>query len=575
MVKLFNYLKPYKVAITTIVVLLFFQALAQLYLPTLMADIVDIGIINGDTNYILRVGGLMLLVAAVGAILTILAVYLSAQTATGFGKDLRRKVFSRVENFSLFEFDQIGTASLITRTTNDITQVQQLVLMLLRVMVSAPLMAIGGIIMAVSKDPQLSLVMVVAIPVITVGTWLTANKAVSLFKAMQIKLDRLNLVLREKLTGIRVIRAFNQIEHEQKKFDEASSDLTDTAIKVTRLMAALMPAMMLVMNLTTVAILWVGGIRVNLGSLQVGDLMAFIQYVMLIMFSLLMAAMIFLMIPRASASAVRINEVLEILSEIKDPEQPQKDIDSRGLVEFEDVTFSYPGAERPLLSKISFTAHHGEVTAIIGGTGSGKSTLINLIPRFYDIDSGSIRINGVNIREMSQADLRAKIGFIPQTPILFSGTINENICFGKEDATAEEVRQAAEIAQATEFITNLEAGFAAEVSQGGTNLSGGQKQRLSIARALVRRPEIYVFDDSFSALDFKTDAKLRMALKEVTAEATVIVVAQRVSTIMHADQIVVLDNGQIAGIGTHQELLKTSRVYREIVASQLSEEELA
>lgn len=575
MIKLFRFLKPYVASIVAVLVLLFFQSLAELYLPTLMSDIVDTGIVKGDTQYILKVGGFMLLVAAGSGICVMLAGFLSSKVATSFGRDLRSKVFSRVESFSLNEFDKMGTASLITRTTNDITQVQQVTIMIMRMMISAPMMCIGGIIMAVSKDAKLSLVLIAIIPVLAGIIFIIARKGIPLFKSMQVKLDKLNLVLRENLTGIRVIRAFNRIDLEKKRFNEANHDLTETAIKVNKIMASLMPVMMIIMNLTSIAIIWFGGIRIDNGSMQVGDMMAFLQYAMQIMFSLIMVSIMFVMIPRAEASAVRINEVLDTIPEINDPEYAKSGDNKKGFVEFKDVTFSYPGAEQPAISNISFSAKPGEVTAIIGGTGSGKSTLISLIPRFYDVESGSILVDGIDVREMSQESLRAKIGFVPQKAVLFTGSITDNIRYGKEDATEEEVKHAAEIAQATEFISNMKDGFDSEISQGGTNVSGGQKQRLSIARALVRRPEIYVFDDSFSALDFKTDAKLRAALKRETVESTVLIVAQRVSTVMDADRIIVLDEGEVAGIGSHKELLNTCQVYREIVLSQLSEEEIA
>ncbi|WP_461614533.1 ABC transporter ATP-binding protein [Clostridium sp. Marseille-QA1073] len=574
MIKLFKFLKPYAASVAAILILVFFQSLSELYLPTLMSNIVDTGIVNGDTNYILKIGGFMLLVAAGGTICTILASFLSSKVATGFSKDLRKNVFSRVESYSLQEFDKIGASSLITRTTNDITQIQQVLVMMLRMMISAPMMCIGGIIMAVSKDAKLSLIIIVVMPILAMAIGIIGKKGMPLFKMMQLKIDKLNLVLRENLTGIRVIRAFNRIDHEKKRFDKANLDLTNTAIKVNKIMAALMPIMMVVLNFTTIAVVWFGGIRIDNGSMQVGDLMAFIQYVMQIMFSLIMVSMMFILIPRASASAVRINEVLDTVSEINDGNNT-KSSNKKGYIEFKDVTFNYPGAEKPALSNISFSAKPGETTAIIGGTGSGKSTLISLIPRFYDVSSGSILVNGIDIREMTQEDLRLKVGFVPQKAVLFSGTIADNIRYGKDDASDKEVKHAAEIAQASDFIFNMKDGFESVISQGGTNVSGGQKQRLSIARALVRRPEIYVFDDSFSALDFKTDAKLRAALKNETGKSTVIIVAQRVSTVMDADRIIVLDDGQIAGIGNHKELLNNCDVYREIVSSQLSEEELA
>lgn len=570
-----KFLKPFARPVAYTLVLVFLQSMAQLYLPNLMSDIVDTGIVNGDTDYILRIGGLMLLVSAGAAICTILASFLSAKVAMGFGKSLRSQVFARVESFSLQEFDKIGTASLITRTTNDITQMQMMLIVGMRMMVTAPMMLVGGIVMAVSKNPSLSLVLVVALPAVAAGVILVTGRTVPLFRSMQVKLDTLNRVLREGLTGIRVVRAFNRVDHEKRRFAEANRDLTATAIRVNRIMAVMMPAMTLGMNFMSIVIIWFGGILVDRGAMQVGDMMAFIQYVMQIMFSLIMVSMMFVMIPRAEASAARINEVLDTVPQIKDPRDAKTASGVRGLVEFRHVTFSYPGAQEPALRDITFTANPGEVVAIIGGTGSGKSTLVSLIPRFYDVDEGSILVDGVDVREMTQESLRSKIGFVPQNAVLFSGTVADNIRYGKPDATDEEVRQAAEIAQAMEFISAMKDGFDSPISQGGTNVSGGQKQRLAIARALVRRPEIYIFDDSFSALDFRTDAKLRAALRERTAGSTVFIVAQRVSTVMDADKIIVLDEGRIAGMGTHRELLATCAVYREIVSSQLSEEELA
>lgn len=578
MLKLFRMLSPYKALVALVMVLILLQSLSELYLPTLMADIVDEGIVKrgGDTGYILRIGGFMLAVALVGTGVSILASYYSSRISAGFGRLVRGRVFSRVEQYSLQEFDKVGTASLITRTTNDITQVQQVLMMMLRMMVMAPMMSIGGIIMAVSKDAELSLVLVVAIPVLVLTIVLVARKGIPLFRVIQKKLDKLNLVLREGLTGIRVIRSFGRIGHEQARFAAANRDLTETSVKVNRLMAVLWPLMMLIMNFSSVAIIWFGGLRISHEHMEVGDLMAFLQYAMQIMFSMLMLSMMFVMVPRASASAVRINEVLDIVPVVNDPPHVRAvNSDARGVVEFDDVTFSYPGAEQPALRNISFRAEPGEVTAIIGGTGSGKSTLVNLIPRFYDVDSGSIRVGGVDLRERSQEELRAQIGLVPQKAVLFTGSIADNIRYGKEDATDEELRYAAKIAQAADFIERMEGGYDATIAQGGNNVSGGQKQRLSIARALVRRPDIYIFDDSFSALDFKTDAKLRAALKGETTEATVLIVAQRVSTVMDADRIIVLDEGEIADIGTHKQLLQRSDIYKEIVSSQLSEEEIA
>ncbi|WP_010500733.1 ABC transporter ATP-binding protein [Paenibacillus elgii] len=575
MLKLFAYLKPYRVPIALVLALIFLQSLSDLYLPTLMADIVDIGVVQGDTPYILQIGGFMLLVAAAGTACSVAASYYSSKVAAGFGQRLRGRVFEHVENFSLQEFDRIGTASLITRTTNDITQVQQVLTMMLRMMVSAPMLCIGGIIMAVSKDAKLSLVLIVIIPVLVGAIYLIASRGIPLFKEMQKKLDKLNLVLREGLTGIRVIRAFNRAGHEKRRFNDANLDLTGTGLKVNRIMGAMMPVMMLTMNFATIAIIWFGSFRIDSGDMQVGSLMAFLQYAMQIMFSLMMVSMMFVMIPRASVSAARIREVLDMVPTLNDPEQAKNGGTLKGHVEFQQVSFSYPGAEKPAIEDITFKVGPGEVTVIIGGTGAGKSTLISLIPRFYDVADGRVLVDGTDVREMTQEALRAKIGFVPQKAVLFSGTIRDNIRYGKEDATEEEIRHAADIAQATEFVSEMKDSFDSVIAQGGSNVSGGQKQRLSIARALVRRPDIYVFDDSFSALDFKTDAKLRAALREETGEATVLIVAQRVSTVIDADRIIVLDEGRIAGIGRHRELLDTCKVYREIVSSQLSEDELA
>jgi len=572
-------------------VFVFLQSLSELYLPTLMSDIVDTGVVNGDINYIVRIGGWMILIAFIAMVSSVLGSYLASKTATGFARDLRTKVFSKVESFSLEEFDEKGTASLIVRTTNDITQIQQLALTMLRMFLRAPLLFIGGIIMAVLKDAKLSLVLVVILPILTMIILLVAKKGMSLFKSMQIKLDQLNLVLREYLTGIRVVRAFNREIYEKKRFHKANLDLTETAKKVNTLMAILIPLMMLILNLAIIAIIWFGSIRINNGGMQVGDLMAFIQYASQIMFSLIMLSMMLIMVPRALVSANRINEVLDVEPKIKDPviskegkseienslksEGIIKEKSKRGYLEFDEVSFCYQGAEEPAIKKISFRTSPGELTAIIGSTGSGKSTLINLIPRFYDVTSGRILIDGVDIRELTQEKLRDKIGLVSQKVVLFTGTIAENIGFGNPHLPRDEMIRVAEIAQASEFISTMKQTYNSQIAQGGTNISGGQKQRLAIARALAKHPEIYIFDDSFSALDFKTEAKLRVAIKKETKNDTVLIVAQRVTTVMSADQIIVLDEGKIVGMGKHQDLIKTCEVYREIVASQLSEEELA
>ncbi len=574
MIKLLRFLKPYRVTVTVVIILAFAQSIANLYLPTLLADIIDNGVLTKDTGYIWRTGGLMLLVTLGGTICAIVGAYYGARAATGFGKGIRASIFKKVTQFSLHEFDSVSTASLITRTTNDTTQVQQVMVMILLMLITAPMLAIGGIILAVHEDATLSLVLVVAIPILVGAILILMTKAIPMFQLMQKKLDKLNLIVDEGLTGVRVVRAFDRVRSEEERFDQANYELTDVAIRVNRLIASLMPIMMLVLNGSSVAIVWFGANLVNSGNMQIGALLAFLTYATQILFAMLMVSMMFIMLPRSEASAQRINQVLAMKPEINDPEQVKAPTELKGWLEFQDVTFSYPGAEEPAIAGISFRANPGQVTAIIGGTGAGKSTLVNLIPRFYDIDSGHILVDGVDVRELSQEALRAKIGFVPQKAVLFSGTIAENIRYGKEDATDEEVRHAAEVAQAIDFIAEMPAGFDSEIAQGGTNVSGGQKQRLSIARALARNPEIYVFDDSFSALDFKTDARLRAALKDETRASTVLIVSQRVSTVMSADQILVLDDGHIAGIGTHRELMDSSEVYREIVSSQLSMEEI-
>lgn len=575
MLKLFSLLKAYRITIVAIFVLVFLQSLANLYLPTLIADIVNNGIVKGDTNYILRVGGIMLLVTILGTICAVVGSFYSARVAIGFGRQIRGKLFNHVSSFSLHEFDRVSTASLITRTTNDTTQVQMVLIIILNMMISAPLILIGGLILAYGQDAVLTLVLLAVIPILVAMIILIMRTAIPLFRTLQLKLDRLNLILDEGLSGVRVIRAFDRIDHEQERFDVANSDLKNVAIRVNRIVAFMMPMMMLVFNITAIAILWFGSIRINNGDMQIGALIAFLQYSIQILFSLLMLSMMFIMLPRAAASADRINEVLAIEPEINDAGTVKDTDTEQGYVTFQHVTFSYPGAEEPAINDISFSARPGQVTAIIGGTGSGKSTLLSLIPRFYDVDSGSVLVDSVDVRDMSQEHLREKIGFVPQKAVLFSGTIAQNIRYGKEDATYEAVMHAAEIAQATEFIDEMPDGFDSVIAQGGMNVSGGQKQRLSIARALVRKPEIYLFDDSFSALDFKTDARLRTALKKETLNATVFIVSQRVSTVMDADQIIVLDDGHIAGIGNHRELMETSEIYREIVSSQLSLEEIA
>lgn len=567
-----QYAKPYLFTVIVVSGLVFLEVMATLRLPDLMSRIVDEGIARGNLGLIWRVGALMLAVALGGVVCSIAGNYLASRASGKFGRDVRLAVFRRVGEFSPREFDQFGAASLITRTTNDVQQIQHMCRMSMRMAMRAPLMAVGGVLMVVRKDAQLAMILLGLIPVMAALVALVMSKGVPLFKSLQEKLDRLNQVVREQLMGVRVIRAFNRGEDERARFAKANRDLTATALRVSRIMITLMPLLGLLINFTNIVIIWFAAQRIDAGIMEVGDLMAFLQYTMQTFMAVMMLSMIFVNLPRASASAQRIAEVLQTEPSITDPAEPQAFDAQLGVVEFEGVTFSYPGAEVPVLSGISFTAKPGQVTALIGGTGSGKSTILELLLRFHDPDSGRITLDGVDIRSASQSDLRSRVGYVPQQAVLFSGTVASNIRHGKQDATDEEVREAARIAQALDFVSEREGGFEGEVAQGGTNLSGGQKQRLSIARAVVRRPQIYLLDDSFSALDYKTDAKLRQELAEAARDATVIVVAQRVSTIMHADQILVLEAGRIVGQGTHETLLEDCRVYQEIVASQFGEE---
>lgn len=575
MLKLFRLLAPFRAWLAAVMVLAFAQSLANLYLPRLMADIVDHGIVPGDTTRILEIGALMLLVAVLGTACAVGSSFFTSRTATSFGRALRERLFERVARLSLHQFDGVGTASLITRTTNDTTQVQQVVLMILGMAVTAPMMAIGGVVLSLSQDAQLARVLLTVIPVLALVLFVIMRGAVPLFQQMQTRIDRLNLVLDEGLTGVRVIRAFDRGAHESRRFDRANDEVTTTAIAVNRLVALLMPSLFLTMNLTSVSIVWLGAMRIDAGEMQVGAMMASLQYAIQILFAVFMVTAVFVTVPRAAASAARINQVLDVEPDVIDPAQPAAGAVTGGLVEFDRVTFQYPGAEEPALAGVTFTAHPGETIAVIGGTGSGKSTLAGLIPRFFDVNAGAIRIDGVDVRERRLDDLRAAIGYVPQKAVLFSGTVASNIRFGQEGATDDELRHAAAVAQAAEFVDGMAEGYEAPVSQGGINLSGGQKQRLAIARALARRARIYVFDDSFSALDFATDARLRAALRDETRGATVFIVSQRIGTVRDADRIVVLDDGRVAGIGTHAELLRDCPVYREIADSQASLEDVA
>jgi ATP-binding cassette subfamily B protein len=528
-----------------------------------------------QTNYILTAGAFMLLIALASMASTVIVAYLGAKVAAGLARSLRAKVFRKVTDFSNPEFDRFSTASLITRSTNDIQQIQMLMVMLLRIVFYAPILGIGGAFKVLAGDSSMGWTIAVAVMAILTLVTVLFGIAIPKFKMVQKLVDRLNLVTREILTGTLVIRAFNTQKHEEKKFDFANMDLTKTNLYVTRVMAIMMPAMMLIMNATTLLIVWVGAHQIDQGVMQVGDMMAFIQYAMQIIMAFLMISMVSVMLPRATVSAQRIGEVLDTDISVRDASDAEPiRTGKKGYIAFKHVSFRYPGAEEDVLSDISFTAAPGQTVALIGSTGSGKTTLVNLIERFYDVTGGEILIDGVDVRKISQHELREKIGYVPQRAVLFSGSIESNLRYGAADATGEEMEKAARIAQAMEFIEEMPEGFETNIAQGGANVSGGQKQRLSIARALVKKPEIYLFDDSFSALDYKTDAALRKALKETTAESTVLIVGQRISTIKNADQIIVLEEGKIAGIGTHNELMRSNEVYQQIALSQLSKEEL-
>ncbi len=571
-----TYLRPYAGPLLIVMGLLLIQAIGNLYLPDLNGDIINNGVVKGDNDHILRVGGLMLLITAVVGVAAVASVYLSARVANAFARDVRNAVFTAVETFGQVEVNQFGPASLITRNTNDVQQVQQVVFMALTIMVSAPILIVGGIIMALRTDVPLSGLLVVVIPLMGVVIAIIMTRAVPLFRATQTKLDRINQVMRETLAGVRVIRAFVRTRHEEARFQDASRDLYDTQLRAARLFAFTQPTIFAIFNLSTVAALWFGAIRVDSGDLSIGNLTAFLQYLSQILFAVLTAVFMFILVPRAAVSSGRIREVLDTEPTIHDPASPvaiDPESPERGVIEFRDVEFRYPGAEQPVLRGVSFRAAAGETTAIVGSTGSGKSTLVNLIPRFYDATGGQVLIDGIDVRDLRRDDLWSEIGLVPQRAFLFSGTVASNLRFGKADATDDEIWRALDIAQGRDFVEEMDGTLDAPISQGGTNVSGGQRQRLAIARAVVKGPPIYVFDDSFSALDFATDARLRSALDRNLSRATKIIVAQRVGTILNADQIVVLDAGQVVGIGTHRELLESNETYREIVYSQLSASE--
>lgn len=569
------YLRPYSRPITLLVLLQLVSTLAALYLPTLNADIIDDGVVKGDTGYILRVGGVMIAVTVLQALCSVGAVFIGARTAMAFGRDVRAAVFDRVQSFSAREVGQFGAPSLITRTTNDVQQVQMLALMSFTLMVAAPIMCVGGIIMALNQDVPLSGLLLAVIPALGVVVVLLVRALRPRFRSMQERIDTVNRVLREQITGIRVIRAFVKDDQEQARFADANEDLTQVARQVGRLMSIMFPAVMLVVNVSSVAVLWFGAHRIDSGAMEIGALTAFLSYLMQILMSVMMATFMFMMVPRAEVCAERIEEVLGTHSSVVPPTDPVRKVLRRGNLELRDVDFRYPGAEASVLRAIDLTARPGETTAIIGSTGSGKSTLLGLVPRLFDATSGQVLLDGVDVRELAPAALAENVGIVPQKPYLFSGTIASNLRYGRPDATDEELWHALEIAQAKEFVEKLPEGLDAPIAQGGGNVSGGQRQRLAIARTLVRRPSVYLFDDSFSALDYATDAKLRKALARETSDATVLIVAQRVSTIRDADRIVVLDEGAVVGTGTHHELMADNPTYREIVLSQLTEQEAA
>lgn len=575
MTRLLKYVEPYMAMIITAIILLFGQAICDLSLPDYMSDIVNKGITNGDSAYIIKLGFKMLGISLISAFISIVVGFIASKVAAGMSQALRIDLFEKVEDFSNAEFDKFSTSSLITRTTNDVTQIQTLIVMLIRIIFYAPIMAIGGFVHALANSKSMSWIVALSIISLLGLIFTMFTFVMPKFKIVQSLIDKLNLVVRENLDGMLVIRAFNTQKFEENRFDKANKALSDTNLYINRATSGMMPAMMLIMNLITVLIVWVGSNQVSAFKMDVGEMMAYMQYVMQIIMAFLMMAMMFIMIPRASVSANRIADVLETEPSVKNTPSLDSNLKiTSGVIEFKNVSFSYPGAEDDVLHNINFIAKPSQTTAFIGSTGSGKSSLINLIPRFYDATKGAVLIDGINVKDLDIHDLRNSLGYVPQKGVLFSGTIQSNIAYGGNDSTEDDIIRSARIAQAMEFIESKPEKFETSISQGGTNVSGGQKQRLSIARALVKKPQICIFDDSFSALDFKTDAALRKALKDETGSSTVLLVAQRISTIMNADQIIVLDKGHIVGCGTHEELMKNCEVYQEIALSQLSKEEL-
>ncbi|MGK5517962.1 ABC transporter ATP-binding protein [Micromonospora sp. URMC 107] len=570
-----THLRPYHRPLAAVVLLQFVGTMASLYLPSLNADVIDLGVARGDTDYILRTGGWMLAVSLVQIVCSIAAVYLGARAAMAFGRDVRSSVFAHVNRFSAREVARFGAPSLITRNTNDVQQVQMLVLMSCTMLVAVPIMSVGGVVMALREDVGLSWLMLVSVPVLAVALWLVIRRMVPGFRLMQTRIDTVNRVLREQITGIRVVRAFVREPYETERFATANADLTATALRIGRLMALIFPVVMLVLNVSSVAVLWFGAQRVDAGAIQVGSLTAFLQYLMQILMAVMMATFMLMMVPRAAVCAERIVEVLDTDSSVVPAAHPVTEVTARGELELRDVGFQYPGAAEPVLRNVSFRVTPGTTTAVIGSTGAGKTTLLSLVPRLVDATAGTVLVDGVDVRDLAPDELWRRIGLVPQRPYLFTGTVASNLRYGNPDATDAELWDALEIAQARDFVEAMPDGLESPIAQGGTNVSGGQRQRLAIARALVRRPEIYLFDDSFSALDLGTDARLRAALRPVTSDAAVVIVAQRVSTIVGADQIVVLENGGVVGIGRHDELLLTCPTYAEIVASQNTTEVVA
>ena len=568
-------IRPYAWQAAVVCVMVLIQAIASLYLPNLNADIINNGVVKGDIDYIWRTGAVMLAVTLVLGVIAVIGVYFASFTSMSVGRDLRALIFGRVQTFSAREMNRLGTASLITRNTNDVQQIQIFLQIALTMLVMAPIMAIGGVIMALREDVTLSTVLVFVLPLMGLVVAFMLWKGVPLFRVMQVKIDRINQVLREQITGVRVIRAFIRDDFERERFDVANTDLTSTALRVNRIFVIAFPSIMVLMQLTTVAILWFGGHLVDSGSMPIGNVTAFMQYAIQILMSVMMAIAMVILVPRAEASAARINEVFETVPEIGEPAEPVTPAGARGAVEFRDVSFGYPGGEKPVLENLTFALRPGETTAIIGGTGSGKTTLLNLIPRFFDVSNGTLLVDGVDVRRQTMEGLWTRIGLVPQRAYLFSGTVASNLRFGNENATDEDLWHALEVAQGRDFVEEMEGGLEAKIDQGGTNVSGGQRQRLAIARAIVKRPEIYLFDDCFSALDAGTDARLRAALRRETVDATVLIVAQRVSTVMHADRIIVIDDGRVVGIGKHDELVASCEPYREIVESQLGQAAVA